>query len=583
MRNNWANRQRQGQVIVFFLVLMVIGLLLATGLLTLQNHIIRDAKAGTNRQDAIYLAEAGLNYGLSSLGTGGAINANEISLGRGSFVVQDLTGSGSERQLESTGYIPNASNPTTTRVLRAKVILSSDNVQFFYGIQVDSGGVTMGNNSQLIGNIFSNGNIIGGSGTIITGEAIVAGGLTDEPTLEYSAQDSDYNFATINGNRDIAQSFTAPTSEVLNKVSVFIGKVGNPTSDLTLRLVNDNNGSPDNSDIASAAIPYNYVGATPSWIDISFDTAAGLTAGVKYWIILDYGSSSGSDYWNWRRDSADGYADNTAKYTSNWNAGNASWTAAGGDLSFRIWVGGIATRIEGVTIGDAAGGTGRANQFVNATIHGSACPNPYCLIENPIRENLPLSDGVVQDWKNAAAAGGTQTGDYSLSNSETGSLGPKKIAGNLNLDNGAILTVTGAIWVTGNVSLGNNCAVQLDPSFGPSSSVIIVDGTVNISNNCAFSGSGNSASYIMLLTTRDDPNNDVMVIDNGSSGVIYYAGKGRIRFANQATAKEATAYGISLDNNAVITYDAGLANASFTTGPGAGWSLKRGSIQEYKN
>ncbi|MBI4128548.1 MAG: hypothetical protein HY460_00730 [Parcubacteria group bacterium] len=459
--------------------------------------------------------------------------------------------------------------------IRAKK--STQLVQFFYGVQVGDGGLSMGNNAVINGNIFSNGNILGSNGAIIQGSAVVAGGITENPSDAWTTENANQFFATASVDRDIAQSFTASASGNLTKVSVFLGKVGSPSTNLTLRITDDTNGEPASSSLASATLAVSSVGATPSWIDISFPTPPNLTAGVRYWILLDATSSSGANYWNWRKDSTDAYANHTGTYTGNWGSGNPPWTNVGGDLAFRVWVGGVNTRIEDMTIGDATSGSGQANLFVNATIHGSACPNAYCIVANPSRQNLPISDGVIQDWKDAAAAGGTcapptcdASGDYSLTNNGSATLGPLKVNGNFLISNGATLTINGTIWVTGDITLSNDCIVNLSPAYSAFSGVILADGDVVVSNNCAFQGSGVSGSYVMLLTDKNVPASEVMTVSNNSAGVVYYASNGRIRFQNNATAKEATAYGITMDNNSAITYESGLANANFSSGPGAG-------------
>ncbi|MGH9857824.1 MAG: hypothetical protein ACRD4B_08275, partial [Acidobacteriota bacterium] len=70
-----------------------------------------------------------------------------------------------------------------------------------------------------------------------------------------------------------------------------------------------------------------------------------------------------------------------------------------------------------------------------------------------------------------------------------------------------------------------------------------------------------------------DPGGNVMTISNNSAGVIYYAPRGKLHFSNNATAKEATAYGIELDNQATITYESGLQNTTFSSGPAGGWDI----------
>jgi len=78
----------------------------------------------------------------------------------------------------------------------------------------------------------------------------------------------------------------------------------------------------------------------------------------------------------------------------------------------------------------------------------------------------------------------------------------------------------------------------------------------------------------MLLSDKNGPTDEVITVDNGSEGVIYYSTRGRIKFSNTATAKEATGYGITLDNTAVITYESGLANVNFSSGPSGSFSIE---------
>src|SRR3989344_4141444 len=102
----------------------------------------------------------------------------------------------------------------------------------------------------------------------------------------------------------------------------------------------------------------------------------------------------------------------------------------------------------------------------------------------------------------------------------------------------------------------------------------ITDGDVSVSNGVTFFGSGQAGSYFMLVSAQNDPNGVVINISNNALGVIYYANNGKIHFSNNATAKEATGYGIELDNNASITYESGLANINFSSGPSGGWDIR---------
>ncbi len=575
-------RGERGQILLAALTISFLVLLAAVAVVSYAAVNYRLVKRSQFISQTLGIAEAGIEHAIRQLNLNSTY-AGETNqpLGDGVFTIT-ITGSGPLRTIESYGCLPNCANPRAEKRIRVQAALSSTSVQFFYGVQVDSGGISMGNNARINGNVFSNGNLIGGNGSTVTGNAIVAGGLDDDPAVEWTAHNANQFFGTSSVNEDIAQSFTANETGALGKVSVFLGKAGNPITNLTMRIATDVGGRPNTSSMASATIPHTSVGLTPSWIDVSFASPLNLTNNTKYWIILDYDRNSTTNHWNWRKDSSDAYPNNTGRSTSNWSRNNAVWTNVGGDLAFRVWIGGATTRIEGITVGNATSGTAYANLFVNTVVHGSACPNQYCIVGNRARQSLPISDGVIQDWKNDAAAGGIHTGNYTLTNNATGSLGPRRVTGNMLIENGAQLRITGTVWVEGNVTLSNNCSIRLDPGYGANSGVIIADGIINVSNNCAFQGSGQTGSYVMVMSHLNSPNTDAIVVDNNAVGVIYYAGRGRILFSNNAAAREATAYGIRLDSGATITYDSGLQNATFTSGPGAGWSVAAGTWQEIR-
>jgi len=54
--------------------------------------------------------------------------------------------------------------------------------------------------------------------------------------------------------------------------------------------------------------------------------------------------------------------------------------------------------------------------------------------------------------------------------------------------------------------------------------------------------------------------------------MIYYGAHGKLNFKQNASAREATGYGIILENGASVSYEDGLANANFSSGPGGGFT-----------
>lgn len=216
----------------------------------------------------------------------------------------------------------------------------------------------------------------------------------------------------------------------------------------------------------------------------------------------------------------------------------------------------------------------------NTTVSGASYPGS----PDPEPREMPISQIQIEEWKNEAALGG-EISDYTLSGS--GSLGPKKINGNMTLHGSAILTMTGMIWVVGDVYLENSSVIQLASSFGDLSSILTVDGTISITNSIKICGSEGynsgtktcnppSKSYVLVLSTNNslDPDNPAVSMTNSSNlrGVLY-ASSGLILLRNKAQLKEATAYAIRADNASEIIYESGLIDMTFTSGPTGGWEI----------
>ena len=97
-------------------------------------------------------------------------------------------------------------------------------------------------------------------------------------------------------------------------------------------------------------------------------------------------------------------------------------------------------------------------------------------------------------------------------------------------------------------------------------------GVISLGNNAIIRGSGEEGSYLMLLTTS--PANPALIVNNNADAGIFYASNGFIEINNDVSLREATAYGLHLNNNAVIQYDIGIANMLFSSGPGSGWGIE---------
>lgn len=165
-------------------------------------------------------------------------------------------------------------------------------------------------------------------------------------------------------------------------------------------------------------------------------------------------------------------------------------------------------------------------------------------------EPLPIPDEVIAQWKEEA---------------------PQKINGNLTLNNNQKLTLTGSLWITGNLTLGNNAVIELSPSFGSSGSVVIVDGSVSAGNGVTLRGSGQTESFLLLISLSQS---SAISMGNNFTADILYAPKGKISVGNGANIGSLAADNIDIGNNITLVYESGLPNALFTSGPSGSWRME---------
>jgi len=378
----------------------------------------------------------------------------------------------------------------------------------------------MDNGSQIkgvggaVGNVYSNGPIVGATGATITGDAVVATGLIEDTQARSFVCNQDQIVGQANPQIDFAQSFSPGSTGPLAKISLYIKKVGNPGS-RQVKIVSDNLDSPDTVSLSEGTLNNALVGTTYDWIDVVFPSPTVLVEGTTYWIVLDANRNS-SKYWIWCSDKNNGFGNGIAKYSQDWD--DDPWISIIGDMTFKTYTGEGVSSIDAVTVdGDA-----RANSITNSSVCGDAyyqtidatslnfvnsptsqaCSDPltpgiaFPGSTDPAPLNMPLSSSVVTDWKTEALAGGTIVGDCGdagdpscvIDDDETLSIGPKKIDGNLVLSKRQTLNLTGVVHVTGNFDVdGNNTTIKCDASFGSVGCVIVIDGWVHIANNATFS------------------------------------------------------------------------------------------------
>lgn len=441
---------------------------------------------------------------------------------------------------------------------------------FDFAAQADTGGIYLKNNARVTGGTYSNGSVFGESNNNLNGDVSIANTTARTQGASFEPTGSDFTFGNTAARTDAAQSFTAATAGGSNQIlglQLKVRKIGNPVN-ATVRLVADSGNQPGGQQFAQGTLFASSSSSTFEWEEVGFGTPATLTAGTKYWIVIDVPSTNGGNYWAWASENT--LANQRGMHIGAWQNGFMVWTDGGTDLAFRTFNGSAPTYLKGVTVN--GGTTTSANTIINSTINGAAnfksaenstfngTVNPGAA--DPAPKPLPISDAQLQAFRDEAATGGTINGNYNVTNNSTVSLGPKKINGDITLQNNSTLNLTGTIWVTGNVYFTNNSTVKLSSSFGPKSGVIYADGQVRISNNINVSGLNNNAIFLISYDASDN----ALTVENNANGIVFYAPRGRVWLKNNATGGAAAGNRLLLENNATLTYVSYLADVTFSAG-----------------
>jgi fibronectin-binding autotransporter adhesin len=567
-------------ILVIFFVLISLTILI--GIVT---PTVREFKVASNMfssKKAYFLAESGSEDAFYRIKNGKQISTSETLTIGSDTTVTNISTNGNSKVIDSTG------DSTSNERKNSISLTTGAGIAFNYGLQSGNGGVTIDGGSTVTGNIYSNGSINAISASI-TGSAIAADSASltaDQSNESPLVPDSSISFRNLSASQDFAQSFQLSTSASINKVQFYIKKVGAP-SDATIRLVTDSSGSPSTNTIpiGTVTLSSGQVTTNYGWVTAVFSSYPSLMPNTKYWVIIDNSTQKSTDYY------VIGGNTNYANGTAKTGVYSGSWVDTNLDGYFRVYTGGITSQIGGASyVGGVTIGTGSVGDAWASVVKGaSVAGNLYCTTGtnnnkscntskgSPPSMPMPFSESNISEWKSDAESGGTITGNYTIGWAG-GTLGNKKITGNLTVNGGGTLTLNGPLWVVGSVTVTAGGRIKLPSNYAKNSETIVSDGIVSISGGGS-AGSGSSGSYLFIVSTSKCPNDSgcsgasAISVTGGAGAIAVDAQYGNVALSGGASLNAVVGNSISATGGSNITYDQGLASPSFVSGPSGGWNI----------
>jgi hypothetical protein len=535
-----APKLRRGAALlisVMFLMLTstsVVGVIVLPLVKNLQ--IVQESRRS---RESLFLAEALVEDILYRYKAGKVVDLSETLTVNGHSADAVITTTPFGRTVTVTADVDDAVRRVQTD------LVAGVGASFGYGVQAGTGGFILHNSATVDGNVYSNGNILGDNGAEITGSAFAANSAalaSDQSNTTPSTPANSMIFGNANATQDVAQSFQLSTAGRINKVQLYIKKTANP-GNATVRITTNSGGNPSGTTLTSGTLTAAQVTSNFGWVEVVFADNPELTAGTTYWIVIDSASSNASNYYTLAANTD--YASGAAKI-GRWGTSWSDTTPTGLDGYFSVFLGGVTSVIDNIDVGTAGVGDAYAHTVTNTTVAG----NLFCQVgsgnnkacdtskSDPAPQGYPFSQANIDEWKSDAEDGSIITGDYVVDGGVASStvLGPAKITGNLIVTNGATLTLTGAVWVEGNITVSVNALVRVDPSFGHNGGILLADGEIEVNNNGSFQGSGTSGSYLLLITTSDCPDGAgcagayAMELGNNVGTVVLSAQNGTMYF-----------------------------------------------------
>ena len=582
-------RYSGGQALI---IAVVFFLFISTAVVTaVSRPLLKDLKIAhetVNAKKTFFTAEAlteDLTYrfkeGLS------ADSAESLTLD-GNTASAAITTTLSGKTIVTTGDVSGAIRKIQTD------LIAGDGASFNYGIQTGNGGFELIGGSSINGNVYSNGNIIGDGGAVIYGSAIAANpsSVSIEQANENPVPSTDsISFGNANSTQDLGQSFQVSTPGPLTSIEFYIKKSSiSSQSDPIVKIVNDSGGSPGSTVYAQGTLSTSLMTTNYGWVSVTLNAPIQLPTATTYWIVIDKGSSSATNYLLIAANPNTSYGGSPLQAKT--GRVGSTWSAPDKDSYFRIKFGGGTSSINGDGYDYLRVGTGPSDIAWANTVNSTNPSGPiYCQSgamnngkscdtsrTDPPPLGMPISEALIDSWKDEAINGGTITGNYSVGWAGA-TIGPTRITGNLTVNGGGTLILNGTVYVEGNITFSGGGKLRLAATYGTNSGVLVTDGLISISGGGQFSGSGQAGSFPLAITTSNCPmgpscsGNNALYMSGGAGAVVLVAQNGTILMDGGTSAKALTGYKVRITNGGSVTYESGVSDLNFSSGPSGAFDI----------
>ena len=99
----------------------------------------------------------------------------------------------------------------------------------------------------------------------------------------------------------------------------------------------------------------------------------------------------------------------------------------------------------------------------------------------------------------------------------------------------------------------------------------MANGQISLSGGGSLSGSGQSGSYLTILTTATGTS--ALSVTGGAGAVILVAQNGTAALSGGVNANQVTAKTVSISGGSTVTYSSGLSNLIVSDGPTGFWNV----------